>query len=75
MVLDPKVTPALSLVPNQQDGANLGRQRGRQTQMDKGGEDKDDDSTMDHVLPSRSLLTSALDTWDEIKNAIYSLLK
>ncbi len=30
-----------------------------------GGEERDDDSTMDDVLPPRSLLTSGLDTWEE----------
>ena len=77
MNLDPEVTPTLSFVPRPpslQDGAKV-RGRARQQPRDMGMEEEGgEDDRMDDVLPPRSLITSALDTWDEMKNAIYGRL-
>ena len=73
MILDPHVSPVLSLdqFKRQQDVQlqRMDRER-RQQPVDIGMEE---DTIAIPTLPSRSLLTSALDIWEELKSALYSM--
>ncbi len=59
MVLDPKVTPAFSSVLSQVGTT--------------GGEGGEDDTIMDDVQPSRSLINSTRDKLEVMKCALYNL--